>query len=422
MAASKRLDPQFIDTLARLRHARRLSARRPVITRLSTPAGAVLASGGPGLSRRRFLGRGATGVAAAALLGPSFLAACGGDDDDSAGGGGGDSKTLRVSNWPFYISEDFVSNFEADSGLSVNYKEDFNDNEEWFAKVKDSLAAGQDIGSDLVIPSEFMVARLIRLEWLAELDDANLPNKGNLRDDLLDSSIDNERKYSMPYMSGMVGLAYNKAVTGRDITSVDDLWDPAFKGRVTLFSDTQDGLGMVMQSLGDDPADPSTETVQRAADKVAEEKDKGQVRRFTGNDYADDLTAGNVAIAQAYSGDIVQLQADNPDLAFVVPEAGGTTFVDCMVIPATTRNKAGAEEWMNYVYDRDNYAELIASVQYVPVLSDMTDALEAVDPEVAANPLVNPPQDVLDKLAIWPALTDEQDQEYATIYADVTGE
>jgi spermidine/putrescine transport system substrate-binding protein len=378
----------------------------------------------PDLSRRRFLGRGAAGAAAAVVLGPSFIAACGGDDDDdtASGGGGGGGESLRVSNWPFYITETFVPAFEEASGLDVTYKEDFNDNEEWFAKVKDSLEAGQDIGADLVVPSEFMVARLIGLDWLEELDDANIPNKVNLRTDLLDSTIDDERRYSAPYMSGMVGLAYNRAATGRDITSVEDLWDPAFSGRVSLFSDTQDGLGMIMLSLGDDPANPSADAVQRAADKVAEEKDNGQIRRFTGNDYADDLAAGNVAVAQAYSGDIVQLQADNPDLQFVVPEAGGTTFVDSMVIPVTTRNKAGAEEWINFVYDKANYAELIAFVQFVPVLTDITAELSAVDPEVAANPLVNPPQETLDKLSIWPALSDEDDAEYATIYAEVTGE
>ena len=137
--------------------------------------------------------------------------------------------------------------------------------------------------------------------------------------------------------------------------------------------------------------------MQRAADKVAEEKDNGQIRRFTGNDYADDLAAGNVAIAQAYSGDVVQLQADNPNLQFVVPEAGGTTFVDNMVIPTTTRNKAGAEAWMNYVYDPANYAELIAYVQYVRRCSATHgDELAAIDPELAANPLINPPQEVLD--------------------------
>ncbi len=403
MSGTYRTEPTLIDVIARAQ-----AARRRV----------------PNLSRRRFLGRGAAG-AAAVVLGPAFLAACGDDDDDAAtggGGGGGGSDTLRVSNWPFYISSNFVSDFEAAAGLTVDYKEDFNDNEEWFAKVKDSLAAGQDIGTDLVIPTEYMAGRLIRLEWLAELDDANIPNKGNLREDLLDSTADPDRRYSLPYMSGMVGLAYDRSATGRDITTVEDLWDPAFAGRVTLLSDVQDGLGMVMLSLGDDPADPTTEAVQRAADKVAEEKDKGQIRRFTGNDYADDLAAGNVAIAQAYSGDVVQLAADNPNLQFVVPDAGGTTFVDVMVIPTTTRNKAGAEAWMDFVYDRANYAELIAEVQFVPVLSDMTDELEAIDPEVAANPLINPPQDILDKLVIWPVLTDEQDAEFTTIFAEVTGE
>jgi spermidine/putrescine transport system substrate-binding protein len=189
-----------------------------------------------------------------------------------------------------------------------------------------------------------------------------------------------------------------------------------------LFSDKQDALGMVMLAQGDDPSDPSTEAVQKAADKVAEEKAKGQIRRFTGNDYIDDLAAGNLVIAQAYSGDVVQLQADDPDLDFVVPEAGGTTFVDVMVIPITTRNQLGAEEWMNYVYDRVNYAQLVNSVQYVPVLSDITDELTKLDPDVANNPLINPPEDVIARLSSWPALTDEQDGEYTTIYAEITGE
>jgi spermidine/putrescine transport system substrate-binding protein len=218
-----------------------------------------------------------------------------------------------------------------------------------------------------------------------------------------------------------VGLAYNKAATGRDINKIDDMWDPAFKGRVSLFSDAQDGLGMIMMSQGGNPAEPSTESVQKAVDLVKEQKDKGQIRRFTGNDYADDLAAGNIAIAQAYSGDVVQLQADNPDLQFIVPESGGTTFVDTMVIPYTTQNQKAAEAWINYVYDRPNYAKLIAFVQYVPVLSDMTDELNKVDPKLATNPLINPPKATLDKVKGWAALSDEQTQEYNTAYAAVTG-
>lgn len=161
--------------------------------------------------------------------------------------------------------------------------------------------------------------------------------------------------------------------------------------------------------------------MQKAVDLVREQKDKGQIRRFTGNDYADDLAAGNIAVAQAYSGDVVQLQADNPDLQFVVPESGATTFVDTMVIPYTTKNQSAAEAWINYIYDRANYAKLVSFVQYVPVLSDMTEELEKVDPAAASNPLINPSKETLDKSKGWAPLTDEQTLEYNTLYAAVTG-
>lgn len=250
-----------------------------------------------------------------------------------------------------------------------------------------------------------------------------MANRKNLRPDLLNDKSDPGRKFTAPpYMSGMVGLAYNKAATGREITKIDDLWDPPkYKGKVSLFTDMQDGLGMIMTSQGGDVANPSMDSVQKAVDLVKEQKDKGQIRRFTGNDYADDLAAGNIAIAQAYSGDVVQLQADNPDLEFIIPESGGDWFIDTMTIPYTTQNQHAAEAWIDYVYDRANYAKLVAFVQYVPVLSDMTDELNKIDPKIAANKLINPPQDYQDKLHTWAALTDEQTQQFNTAYAAVTG-
>ncbi|MFS0899474.1 spermidine/putrescine ABC transporter substrate-binding protein [Mycolicibacterium litorale] len=375
-------------------------------------------------SRRRFLGGGAA-AAAALVLGPSFLAACGSDSGGSGqtttDDGGPASGTLRISNWPLYMADGFVAAFQTAAGVTVDYKEDFNDNEEWFAKVKEPLSRKQDIGADLVIPTEFMAARINGLGWLNEIRADRVPNKKNLRPDLLNSPIDPGRNKTAPYMTGMVGLAYNKAATGREITRIEDLWDPAFKGRVSLLSDTQDGLGMVMLSQGATPERPSTEAVQRAVDLVREQKDKGQIRRFTGNDYADDLAAGNVAIAQAYSGDVVQLKADNPDLEFIVPQAGGTWFIDTMVVPYTTQNQSAAEAWIDYVYDRANYAKLIAFTQFVPVLSEMTDELNKIDPAVASNPLINPPEATVNNLKSWAALTDEQTQEYNTMYAAVTG-
>ncbi|MCW2553215.1 MAG: twin-arginine translocation pathway signal protein [Mycobacterium sp.] len=378
-------------------------------------------------SRRRFLGGGAA-AAAALALGPSFLAACGSSSTTSSSttsappdDGKPATGTLRISNWPLYMADGFVAAFQTATGLTVDYKEDFNDNEQWFAKNKEPLSRKQDIGADLVVPTQFMALRLKQLGWLNEISDSRVPNRKNLRPDLLNDKSDPGRKFTAPYMSGMVGLAYNKAATGRPITKIDDLWDPKFKGKVSLLSDMQDGLGMIITSQGGSISEPTMDAVQKAVDLVKEQKDKGQIRRFTGNDYADDLAAGNIAVAQAYSGDVVQLQADNPDLDFVVPESGGTWFIDTMTIPYTTQNQHGAEAWIDYVYDRANYAKLIAFVQYVPVLSDMTDELNKIDPKLAANPLINPPQSFQDKLKTWAALTDEQTQQFNTAYAAVTG-
>jgi spermidine/putrescine transport system substrate-binding protein len=376
-------------------------------------------------SRRRFIGGGAA-AAAGLALGGSFLAACGSDEGAAPGttttqDAGPASGTLRISNWPLYMADGFVAAFQTASGITVDYKEDFNDNTEWFAKVKEPLSRKQDIGADLAVPTQFMAVIINSLGWTNPISDAGWTNKKNMRPDLLEASADQGRKFSAPYMQYMNGLAYNRAATGRDITKLDDLWDPAFKGRVSMFSDVRDGLGMVMMAQGNSVENPTTETVQMAADLIREQKDKGQIRRFTGNDYADDLAAGNVVIAQAWSGDVVQLQADNPDLRFVIPESGGLSSVDTMVIPYTTQNQKAAEAWINYVYDRANYAKLIAFTQYVPVLSDMADELNKIDPSLASNPLINPPAETLAKVKDWGPLTDEQTQEYNNIYAAVTG-
>ena len=381
-------------------------------------------------SRRRFIGGGAA-AAAAMVLGPSLLAACSSKDKSTPGAasapvpppddGSAAAGTLRVSNWPLYMADGFVAAFQTATGLTVDYREDFNDNEQWFAKNKEALSRKQDIGADLVVPTQFMSARLIGLGWLNPISESLWTNQKNLRKDLLDAKADPGRKYTAPFMSGMVGIAYIRAVTGRDLTKVEDMWDPAFKGKVSLLADMQDGLGMFMMAQGHSPEDPTMETMQKAVDLVREQKDKGQIRRFTGNDYADDLAAGNIIVAQAYSGDVVQLQKDNPDLKFVVPETGSSTFVDTMVIPYTTQNQKAAETWINYVYDRANYAKLIAATKYVPVLSDMTDELTKIDPELANNPLINPSPETLAKLKSWAALTDEQMQGFNKAYAAVTG-
>ena len=360
--------------------------------------------------------------------GPSLLAACGGGDDGggtAAGSGTAPeftpttSDSLRISNWPFYIDEETVGLFEEESGLSVTYTEDVNDNEEYFSRIREPLSRNQDIGADLFIVTDFMVNRLIGLGWLAPLDNANIPNKGNLVASLAAVEFDPDRTFSMPWASGFSSIAYNPELTGREITSLEDIFDPEFAGQVTLFSDLRDGIGQVLLTMGESPAEATTETVQAAVDKVQEAKDAGQIRRFTGNDYGDDLVAGNVAIAQAYSGDVAQLQLDNPDLKFVFADEGMVSWSDNMVLPLPTQNSTGGEAWMNYVYDPVNAARISAYVQYISPVEGSGEELVALDPALAENELINPSQEVRDSAVAWRGLTDEEDQEYSAMYAAV---
>ena len=342
-------------------------------------------------SRRRFLGGGAA-LSGGLMLGPTLLAGCGGDSKTTASGADQNSggKTLRISNWPLYMAEGFNAKFEKETGYKVSYKENFQDNEVWFAANKDALAANQDIGADLVIPTNFMTARLINLGWLTKLDHAAIPNMANVRPELIDGAWDPGAVYSMPYFSGFVGMAYNKAETGRKITSVDDLWDPKFKGRVSMFSDMQDGLGMILKSQGIDLTDVTLDQVQAAADLVAEKNQGGQIRRFTGNDFVQDLAKGDVVAAIGWSGDAVQAQADNENIAYVQPEQGCSIWSDNMMIPVGAPNSPAAIEFMNYVYEPENQAQITEYVNYVSPVAGVKPILEKSDPSIANNDLIFP--------------------------------
>jgi spermidine/putrescine transport system substrate-binding protein len=271
----------------------------------------------------------------------------------------------------------------------------------------------------MFVVTDFMVNRLIGLGWLAPLNDENIPNKGNLVEALANVEFDPERTFSLPWFSGFTSLAYNPELTGREITSINDLFDPEFAGQVTMFSDLRDGLGLVLLSEGISPAEVTLEDIEAAVAKVEEAKDAGQIRRFTGNDYGDDLVAGNVAIAEAYSGDVAQLQLDNPDLVFVVPEEGMISWSDNMVMPITTRNSVGAEQWMNYCYDPVNMARITEYVQFIPPVEGTGEELVALDPALADNPLINPPPEDREAAVAWRGLTDEEDQEFSALYAAV---
>jgi spermidine/putrescine transport system substrate-binding protein len=371
------------------------------------------------LTRREFVGR--TARAAGGLaIGGSLLAACAGGGGESGGHRSASDRTLRISNWPLYIDEGIPAQFEKATGIPVQYTEDVNDNNAFYAKIAEPLKRRQSIGRDIVVLTDWMLARLIRLGYCAPLDDALFPNKDRLVADLRNVSIDPGRRYTMPWMSGMTGLAYNRKKTGRELTSVRDLFDPAFAGQVTMLVEMRDTVGLMMLEQGRAPEHATDADVDAACALVEQYRKNGQIRLFT-NDYAEDLANGNLAVAMGWSGDIAGLTGDNPDLAFIVPVEGGLLFSDCMFIPVTSHRVPEAMAWMNYVYQPSVSARIVEATLYISPVEGTDAELARIAPALAANPLVDPPAALRARLHDFRALTDDEERRYTERYYRAMG-
>ncbi len=346
-----------------------------------------------GLSRRGFLrGVGATGAAAA---GASLLAACGGDDDGGTTSGGNEEQILNFANWPLYIDTKRVDGtktyptleaFEQQTGIQVNYTEPVNDNEEYFAKIRPILAANKDVGVDSFVLTDWMASKLINLTWLEEIDKTNIPNFDNITSALKEPTFDPNRDYSLPWQSGVTGIAYDSSVTG-EVGSISDLLtNPDLNGAITVLKEMRDTMGLILLDQGADPADFTEDEWASALAALGAAKDSGQIRQFTGNNYAQLLAQGTIAACIAWSGDVIQLQFDNPDIKFVIPEAGGMLWSDNMLIPINAQHKANAEAWMNYYYDPAVAAELAAWVNYICPVEGAQEELAKTDPKLADEP------------------------------------
>ena len=297
-----------------------------------------------GLTRRQLLARaGALGAAGISL--PAFLAACGSSDGDSGSagstpasgstsgtsGGGGGSGSLFFENWPAYIdlTEDgatgTVDRFMEATGIDMRYTEAYNDNTEYFAKIQPILGRGETIDPDIIAPTGWMAGRLLTLGWLDKLPIDQVPNAANLRADLQGAAWDPTGEYSLPWQTGFAGIAYNIDVTGRELTSVDDLFDPEFAGKVGALTEMRDTIGLLLMAEGVNISTlTSFEEAAPAFERLEKAKADGQIRRFHGNDYFDDLSNGNFAATIGWSGDVAGLARDNPAVRFVFPESGAT--------------------------------------------------------------------------------------------------
>jgi spermidine/putrescine transport system substrate-binding protein len=356
-------------------------------------------------------------VAAATLaLG---LAACGGSGGGIEGGSDKETETVKlqtkpsgavtISNWPLYIDKATVSDFEKATGVSVKYIEDVNDNAEFFGKMQPLLSQGESGGRSMFVVTDWMANKMHELGYLQNLDKSAIPAvEENLRAPLKDVSFDPGRKYSIPWQSGMTGIIVRKDLAP-DIHSVCDLFDPKYKGKVDFLTEMRDTVPLTMKCEGVDPEEATEADWLAAIEKIKGAAQSGQVRRFTGNDYASDLTSGNVDAVIGWSGDAVQLQIENPNIEWRMPTEGCILWSDNMVIPVGAPNPTAAEAWMNYVYEPKNQAQIEAYVNYVTPVDGVQQIFEKSEPELAKNQLIFPSESFTKNCSIQPTLSPEEE-------------
>jgi spermidine/putrescine transport system substrate-binding protein len=378
------------------------------------------------MSRRGFLSSmGAAGTAA-------FLAACGtrgGTGNNlQANSGGGDSKTIVWANWTLYLDYDEESRtyptlvqFEEETGYTVEYREDIDDNVSFNGKLAPQLSNGQNIGYDLVTPTDWLAAEWIRKGYVGTIDEVTVPNKVNILPALEDVSFDPGREYSLTWQSGFGGLAWNKERIPNGLTSVNDLWAPELKGKVVVLSEMRDTIGLIMLSQGVDISESFTdEQFMAALDVLQQQVDSGQVKQVKGNSYKEDLINEQAWAAIGWSGDIFQINAEEGDKwEFALPDTGGTLWSDNLMVPITASNPTGAHALMDYYYRPDVAAEVAAYVNYVCPVQGAQEEMQKIDPALAESEWIFPTEEILQNAYVFRALTPEEQVQYTDAFGRV---
>jgi spermidine/putrescine transport system substrate-binding protein len=302
---------------------------------------------------------------------------------------------LTISQWPLYIDpgkNNTIAKFERATGVDVNYVEDINENDGFFGKIEPELVRGESGGRSLITVSDWLAARMYKLGYLEKLDYSKLPNvKKNLIPALRHPESDPNRTFTVPWQAGMTGLIVRTDLAP-GVNSICDLFNPKYKGRVTMLTEMRDSVPMTLKCMGIDPEKATEKQWLAAVDKIKSAAESGQIRSFTGNNYIQDLEAGNVDFVLGWSGDAVQMQANNPNIKFVMPKEGCMLWSTSMEIPAGAPNPAAAEAWMNYVYDPKVQADIAEYVNYVTPVKGVKEILAKRDPALAKNQLIFPSQ------------------------------
>jgi spermidine/putrescine transport system substrate-binding protein len=371
------------------------------------------------VSRRAVLA-GAGGLGAAGLL-----AACGGSDSaDSA-------NSVRWGNWPLYLDYDeetkkypTLEKFIEQTGIAATYFEDYNDNDEFFGKVQAQLKLGEDIGYDVVTPTDWMAARWIRLGYTQKFDAANIPNKSNILDSLASPSFDANREQTLTWQGIMGGFGWNVEKNPKGIRTIDELFAPQNKGKIVVLSEMRDTIGIILLSQGVNLQTVTEDQFMNAVDFMAKKISDGWIRGVKGNEYAEDLTSGDATAVIGWSGDMFILKAENEGkFDFALPDSGGTISGDNFVIPSTAsaEGKANAEKLINFYYDPAIAAEVAAYVNYVCPVKGAQAEMEKIDPALAASPFIFPDAAMSAKLNVFRSLTPAEETTWSEAFQKAAG-
>jgi spermidine/putrescine transport system substrate-binding protein len=383
------------------------------------------------LTRRRILQRGAAGALSASAL--AYLAACGTDEPSGSGDEaqkeeaipkGEIASSMYFANWPAYIDEErsALKSFQDKYGTKVKYVEEVNDNDQFFGKVRQQYDQGNSGGRDIHVVTDWMAARMKLLGYVQKFDKSTMPNaNANLIDRLKSPPFDPKREFSMPWQSGMTGIIYRKDKVKRPPKSVDDLFDPAYKGKVTMLTEMRDTVGLVAAWQGANPEKGTLDEYMKAIDAVQEQVDSGQVRGFTGNEYIKDVPKGDSWVIFGWSGDAVQLKADNPNIEFVLPESGGMLWTDNMQIPVGAPHAYTAEKFIDFIYQPEVEAPIEAYVNYICPVEGVKEVLAKTDKALAENQLIFPDAAFLDNTHIFRDLKPDEEQQLNDAFQKLIG-
>lgn len=320
------------------------------------------------------------------LSGATLLGLLSGCANGGKTGGATSNGEVNVFNWGEYIDESIFQDFQAQTGIKVNYKT-FDSNESMYATLSSGGA-----GYDIIIPSDYMISRMIEEDMLEKLDFANIPNFSDIDPTLKNPEYDPTGEYSVPYMWGTVGIIYNTTKVTKPVEGWDILFDPDYKGQILMFDNSRDAIGIALKSLGYSYNTETESEITRAVDKLVQQRKDGLVQSYVMDQIFDKLEGGEAAIGPYYAGDFVTMHESNPDLAFCLPKEGSNRFVDAMCVPKGAANKANAEAFINFMCSTEAGLANCEEIGYSTPLLSVRDALPE---EIKNDPVAYPSEEAL---------------------------